>query len=47
MESSQLSWETQDRIKDMFVFVGDQEIQIEKIRSQLCAIKEFEPYTTF
>jgi len=35
------------RVKELFVFVADQEIQIEKLRQILCSMKDFEPYTAF
>jgi hypothetical protein len=31
----------------MLVFTAEQEIQIEKLRQILCAMREFEPYTAF
>lgn len=39
--------ESKVRIKELLVFVADQEISIEKLRQILCSMKEFEPYTAF
>lgn len=35
------------KLRDLLNFVGNEETQIEKLRNQLCAIQEFEPYTAF
>jgi len=39
--------DSKKKLKEIWVFVADQEIQIEKLRQQLCAMREFEPYSAF
>ena len=39
--------ESKIKLKDLLVFTANQEIQIEKLRQILCAMRDFEPYTAF
>jgi hypothetical protein len=39
--------ESKLRLKELLVFTAEQEIAIEKLRQILCAMRDFEPYTSF
>lgn len=39
--------ESKLKLRDLLLHTADQEIQIEKLRQILCAMREFEPYTAF
>lgn len=39
--------ESHQKLKDILLYVGDNENKIEKLRQSLCKQNEFEPYTTF
>lgn len=42
-----LTAESHHKLKDILLFVGDNENKIEKLRQILCKQSDFEPYTTF
>ena len=42
-----VGYESQLKIKELFVLVAEQEIAIEKLRQILAAMRDFEPYTAF
>jgi len=35
------------KLKELLLFIADQELAIEKMRQILAAIRDFEPYTAF
>jgi hypothetical protein len=43
----EITVETKQLLKDLLIFVGENEVLIEKQRKLLCRMSEFEPYTTF
>lgn len=43
----EITVETKQLLKDLLIFVGENEVLIEKQRKLLCRMPEFEPYTTF
>ena len=41
------SYDSQLRVKDLLLFLGNEEIAMERLREMLAAIKDFEPYAAF
>jgi len=39
--------ESKAKLKELFVYVAEEELHIEKLRQVLCENQEFEPYTAF
>ena len=39
--------ESKLKVKEVFVYVAEQEIAIERLRQILAAMRDFEPYTAF
>jgi Ca2+-binding EF-hand superfamily protein len=47
MSELQASDDTKSKLKDLLLYVGENEIKIEILRQKLCKLDEFEPYTAF
>jgi len=44
---NRLGYETENRLKNMLVAVGDGERILENLRQSLCAIRDFAPHSAF
>ncbi len=45
--NNNITAESNEKVRDILVFVGDNEVKIEKMRQTLCKQSDFEPYSAF